>query len=371
MKLLTICIPTYKRPDTLRYCIDSIVAQIEKYALKNYIGIYVANDASPDDTANVLEAYHALSYFDGVSRKQNLGMNVNIKTMLAELADKSTYQLIITDDDYLQPDILGELNEFLLTQQASKNGAPAIWTPRFSYLENGDLHCVVCNPFKDSCYVRSSVVNAGRYMSNGFVLSGLILQAECIDFAFWEQYKENGFFPMILLGDLLFRHGGYYWNRNVVHHTVLNKCHWERWGKNDVVIATRLSADYVNAYGIMAERIGQFWKATLFYCTSFASISRHMKGFLVSEKFTRDKQMALDAIHELKAQGTLGFNPKLRILMIFALPVCTVLILKSILRLLIGLLIPGSEKNERRRIALSAHIKGLRFMPIGLKVIFF
>ncbi len=101
MKLLTVCIPTYKRPDTLRRCIDSIVSEIEKYALSDSIDVYVTNDASPDDTAGVLQTYASLDYFTGVTREQNLGMNVNIKCTLTEVAQRSDYQLIITDDDLL------------------------------------------------------------------------------------------------------------------------------------------------------------------------------------------------------------------------------------------------------------------------------
>jgi len=235
-KLLTICIPTYKRPETLRRCIDSIVSQIEKYELSDCVDIYVTNDASPDDTGSILQAYASLSYFNGITREQNLGMNVNIKCMLNEVAGTSDYQLIITDDDYLQPDVLGEIVEFLRGQQGNSNRVSAIWTPRYSYIESGELHGIVCSPFRNSAMVKPSGINAGRYMVNGFVLSGLIIRAECIDFEFWERYKENAYFPVIFFGDLLFRGGAYYWHKNIVHHTVLNKCHWESWGGSNLLI---------------------------------------------------------------------------------------------------------------------------------------
>ncbi len=121
--------------------------------------------------------------------------------------------------------------EFLGEQKNKSNSVPAIWTPRYSYLENDELLYVACNPFKDSTLVKPSIVNAAKYMNNGFVLSGLIVRAEYIDFEFWDEYKENAYFPMIFFGDLIFRFGAYYWNKNIVHHTVMNKCHWERWRK--------------------------------------------------------------------------------------------------------------------------------------------
>jgi len=329
----------------------------------------VANDASPDDTAGVLYAYKSLSYFSGVTRVSNLGMNVNIKTMLIEMAEMSDYQLIITDDDYLQPDMLGEIVEFLREQRNNSNRAPAIWTPRYSYTEDDKLYCVVCNPFKGNSFINPSAANAGKYMNNGFVLSGLILRAECIDYGFWEKYKENAFFPMIFFADLLFRSGGYYWNKNIVHHTVLNECHWERWGNNDVVIALRLFTDYVNAFGIMAKRINQFQKAVVFYFSSFSSIRNRVDHFLLSEKFIRDRQMTIDAIYELKAKNVLKFNFQLRLLMVCTIPGIAIAIIKLIIRLKLALLILGNQKRELRREAYDAQFKKVRFMPIMLKVI--
>ena len=85
-KLLTICIPTYKRPATLKRCIDSVVSQVEAFSLADQVGIFVANDASPDDTTDVLQQYRSSPYFKGINRDQNLGMNVNIKTMRKQIA---------------------------------------------------------------------------------------------------------------------------------------------------------------------------------------------------------------------------------------------------------------------------------------------
>ena len=177
MFLLSICIPTYKRPDTLQRCIESISVQIEKFDLNEVVRIYVANDASPDNTNDVVTSYANKSYFSHVSRQENLGMNQNIKGMLLEAADFSDYQLIITDDDFLEDNVLNEIIEFLGAQKGEGSNVPLIWTPRYSYTEDQNLHTVVCNPFDRNQQVSPSVYNAGKYMFNGFILSGLILQA--------------------------------------------------------------------------------------------------------------------------------------------------------------------------------------------------
>lgn len=353
----------------LRQCINSIVLQIEYFGLQERILIFVANDASPDNTTQVLAEFNALNYFKCVTRDQNLGMNMNIKCMLIEAAMNSSYQLIMTDDDYLEPDVLNDIVAFLNVQQKQNNRTPAIWTPRYSYTEDGNLLCVVCNPLRDDSVVNPSPANTGRYMYCGYVLSGLILRAECIDYEFWATYEENAFFPMIFFADLLFRNGGLYWNKNVVHHTVLNECHWERWGRNDVVIGLRLFTDYVNAYDIMAKRLNGFYKILQFYWSSFPSIRNRVDHFLLTERFIGNKNMTMDAIHELKGEGILNFNTQLRLLMVCATTIVMPAIILSIIKMKLGSLILGGQKKERARNRFNAQLRRLRFMPTALKII--
>jgi len=369
-KLLTVCIPTYKRPDTLRPCIDSIVFQIEKYALKDFVDIYVANDASPDDTESVLDDYDALNYFKGISRENNLGMNLNIKTMLFEIARTSDYQLIITDDDYLQPDMLDEIVKFLRLQQNDSNRVAAIWTPRYSYTEDGNLFNVACNPFKESCRVLPSIANAAKYMKNGFVLSGLILRAECIDFEFWEQkYSENAYFPMIFFGDLLLGSGAYYWEKNIVHHTVLNQCHWESWGKNDVVIMLRKFTDAVNTYGILSGRIDGRLQTAGFYFSVFSKVFDQSRKLLLSNEMQLEKSLVEDAFKELKEKGILNYYFQLRLMMACSAPLIILGALKDLFMLQVSHWLRGKKNNERYIKIQQAQTGLLRAMPVLFKLI--
>ena len=370
MKLLTICIPTYKRPVTLRRCIDSVVSQIEKYDLVEDVGLCVVNDASPDDTVSVLDDYASLDFFDGVTREQNLGMNVNIKIMLSEVMRNSHYQLIITDDDYLQPDILGEIVKFLHSQQDGGHRAPAIWTPRYSYLEDGSLLCVECNPFYGNRVVKPSVVNAGRYMRNGFILSGLILQAEYIDYKFWEFYDENAYFPMVFFGDLVLKEGAYFWDKNIVHHTVLNDCNWERWGENDTIIKLRLFGDFVNAYVVMASRVSGYFKSAVFYCASFFSIYRRINGFLNSGLCKSGRRTLLDAVKELRMQGVLKFKSHLRFLMVLSLFLSVISTsIKTVVCFCFSLFSYGEQRKKRYRKASRALWEGLQSGLIVFEII--
>ena len=311
MKILSVCIPTYKRRKSLRRCIESVVEQIIKYDFSNEVSIYVADDASPDDTLGVLTEFNMLDYFSSISRKDNLGMNVNIKNMLNEVKDKSKFQLIITDDDFLQPEALKEIIDFLRDDNTI-NDTPAIWTPRYSYTEDDLLHVIICNPFKENAFVKATATNTGRYMINGFVLSGLIIRSEFIDFKFWEKYTENAYFPVIFFADLLFRYGAYYWDKNIVHHTVLNECHWQSWGRSDILIEFKKFSDFVNAYVIFSEKIKGRFELVKYYMASFSSICDDVSNLMHSDSFNNNRTVILDAISEQKINNVVEFETPLR-----------------------------------------------------------
>jgi|GEM_PF-1889583 len=281
-KLLTICIPTYKRPITLRRCIISVVEQIQRFGLEEQVMVYVTNDASPDNTAQVLDEFKSLNCFRHVNREKNLGMSANIKCMLEEALLESTFQLIITDDDYLQPDILDAVVKFLKVQLVANPDVPLIWTPRYSYTEDGKLYCVACNPFDEDTLIPPSIRNAGRYMYNGFVLSGLIVKAGDIDFSLWNEHLENAYFPVIFSGDLISRKPSLFWNMNIVHHSVLNECHWERWGQSEAEITLRLFIDFINVFVVIGGRIKPALQAPLFYASAFPSVLLMTNSLLIS-----------------------------------------------------------------------------------------
>ena len=281
-KLLTICIPTYKRPITLRRCIISVVEQIQRYGLEVQVQVYVTNDASPDNTAQILDEFKPLNYFTYVNRENNLGMSANIKSMLEEALLESIFQLIITDDDYLQPDTLDLVVKYLECQHAKNPDVSLIWTPRYSYTEDGKLHVVVCRSFQEDTLIPPSTKNAGRYMFNGFVLSGLILKSEDIDFFLWHGNLENAFFPVIFSGELMMRKPSLFWDLNLVHHTVLNVCHWEDWGRSEAEINLRLFVDFINSYAVIGRRIKSSLQTIFFYVSAYPSILRMMGSLLIS-----------------------------------------------------------------------------------------
>jgi glycosyltransferase involved in cell wall biosynthesis len=361
-RLLMVCIPTYKRERSLRQCIESVAAQIENASLSGQVGIYVANDASPDNTANLLRDY-SQRYFAAVTREHNLGMSANIRCMLEEASRTSEYQLIITDDDSLQPGVLMELVEFL---RMHRPDLPAAWTPRYSYTEQGGLHCVVCDSLPDSVAIEPSSANAARYMDNGFVLSGLILRGEAIDFEFWKEFDDNAYFPVIVFGDLLRGKGAYFWKKNIVHHTVLNVCHWESWGKNDVAIELRLFLDFVLAYQIMAQKTGT---SCSFYYRAFPGIYRSVIELLRSNKLKADRSLVLDAIRDLAEKRARRLGLPARQTLILALVAGVALAAaKTLAASALSLVSTGATKSKNRD-RIRAYSDLLSSAPLVFKLI--
>lgn len=356
MILLSVCIPTYKRQDNLRRCIQSVIDQIERYDLSDTVLIYVVDDASPDDTKAVMDEYRHLGYFHGISRQENLGMNQNIKIMLQEAAVKSRYQLILTDDDYLQLDALKQVVDHLV----SHDDATVVWTPRYSYTEDDKLHTILCRPFNSDRQLAPSAFDAGRYMDNGFVLSGLIIRNDAIDFSFWDHYKDNAYFPAIFFGDILLRSGARYWPQNIVRHTVLNECHWDRWGKNDIMISLRLFSDFISAYKVLALRVKGV-ERILFYIGSLAGLTRVVNGPLTFDALRGDKIAYMGALKELKQKGYLKFSASMRLVLVVIVSMQALLaVFKATVLILLGMVDSKSECLGKRR---DAQLSIVRLFP--------
>ena len=276
--LLTVCIPTYRRPESLDRAIASVVHQIEENALQDDVQLLVVNDASPDPaTEEVLQRWASglsSDWFRCLNRSVNLGMSGNLLDMLRCQAE-GTYQLLLTDDDQL------EAGSLLLLLQALRSGpsgeAAVIWTPRPSYREDGSLHCVECRSFAGTRLLQPGAWTSGKQMRNGFILSGLILRRDRIDFCFWETHQDNAFFPVLIVGDLLGRYSGCYLDQSLVRHTVLNQCHWERWGRTQLEIEARLFRDFQDCFPIVRRR-----QPRLKWCFSLGAVlpqGRHLAHY--------------------------------------------------------------------------------------------
>lgn len=102
--LVSICIPTYKRPDFLSEALDSCFAQTY-----SPYEILVGDDSPDGDTATLVARYDAanpgkLRYFHN---KPSLGQNLNVNALFA--CAQGDRLVLLHDDDLLLPDALEKL----------------------------------------------------------------------------------------------------------------------------------------------------------------------------------------------------------------------------------------------------------------------
>ena len=123
----------------------SIASQIRYYSLEGKVSISITDDASPNFTESKFN--HSLSSYTDVisfsSNPLNKGMSGNIYEMVS--SSSGIFCTVLTDDDWLQPGVLLDILNHLEMLVEFPNIA-GIFTPRYSYLEDGNfLYCL--SPF--------------------------------------------------------------------------------------------------------------------------------------------------------------------------------------------------------------------------------
>jgi glycosyltransferase involved in cell wall biosynthesis len=102
--LVTVCIPSYKRPKLLELALQSVIAQ-------DYGAVEIAvGDDSPDDAAEpAIERARSLSTFPIRYRRNvpKLGQNANVDSLFQEA--RGTYLILLHDDDLMLPGAISAL----------------------------------------------------------------------------------------------------------------------------------------------------------------------------------------------------------------------------------------------------------------------
>jgi len=133
---LNIAIPTYKRPEQLADCIDSIAKQIEQY--REYVSISIFDDSLSDINDVVINSAK-LKYdikLDCHKNKINYGIDGNIDNCLS--GGDCEYILVLGEDDVLMPNaikiILEMIDEYF----------PEIIYTSYVYLSNDKKRIIKC-----------------------------------------------------------------------------------------------------------------------------------------------------------------------------------------------------------------------------------
>lgn len=230
--LLSVVVGTYKRAEDLDRCIASVLAQPE-----NDFELLVGDDGSPDQTPDVIRRYSHDPRLRSYRNTVNLGMQANMFKVVEEA--RGEYVFILTDDDYMQPGALAKVTEVIrrypdvgyilsdLPTQDERSGQVV------------DLH----RTFRQNQHNPPGLESVAAMAGSAWVLSRQVLRRDWIDWATWEKFKMNIFFPIIVAGRLLLEKPSYYLADQLVMHTWFNKVHWGKFGPNEVQIELKLAAD--------------------------------------------------------------------------------------------------------------------------------
>jgi glycosyltransferase involved in cell wall biosynthesis len=104
--LLSICVPTYNRPDRLRVMLQAILPQVADCSDK--VELWISDNASTDDTAQVVEESKRLGPFRYSRNATNIGLISNLIRCATELA-QGEFVWLLGDDDLLCPNALSRI----------------------------------------------------------------------------------------------------------------------------------------------------------------------------------------------------------------------------------------------------------------------
>ena len=107
---LSIFLPTFRRIQYLRECLDSIVPQVKKYGIK----IHISNSESNDSIKSIVDSYGytGLIYHDHI---ESLGNDGNLMRVF-DYAD-SKYCYMLGDDDIVFPGGVDKIIEVLSKEE--------------------------------------------------------------------------------------------------------------------------------------------------------------------------------------------------------------------------------------------------------------
>lgn len=123
-KLLSISVPTYNRAEDLDRCLGSILSQVG--GLEEFVEVYVSNNASTDNTREVIQKYLREGYpLNALENATNLGHDGNLE-ILYETA-QTPYFWLFGDDDFLMPGMLKPIVDVLRSGSYGIVYLPSRW----------------------------------------------------------------------------------------------------------------------------------------------------------------------------------------------------------------------------------------------------
>jgi glycosyltransferase involved in cell wall biosynthesis len=120
----SIITPTYKRPDELKRCIESVLSQNHKdwemIVTNDFPEISLNTNTSPNlSSSRRGTEQEKIKFFEN---EKNMGNNFSKNFAFTKISNDSDYVIFLDDDDWLSPNALHDLNVFLEKYKNENNG---------------------------------------------------------------------------------------------------------------------------------------------------------------------------------------------------------------------------------------------------------
>ena len=104
--LISVCIPTYNRPEHLKNCLNSLVLQTDKK-----FEVCISDNSSKTNTKKIIKTYKKKLNIKFNRNKKNLGFGLNL-LKVSQMAS-SEFVWFLGDDDLLVPSAINQLKKIL------------------------------------------------------------------------------------------------------------------------------------------------------------------------------------------------------------------------------------------------------------------
>ncbi len=199
--MISIAIPTYRRPRYLAEALEGITREVNDAGAA--VEVIVQDNASGDETKEVAESFSDLSV-SYRSNESNLGPSENIVRACERCS--GDYVFLLGDDDLIETGMLGRV-----IKGASSDNRPGVISGPVSHFLDGETSQTGRLSFRNARGEDYIIEPGGLAVEHMFaratMLSGLVLRRDLLD-AEGARRHSNSLYPQIYLAGLAGREAG-------------------------------------------------------------------------------------------------------------------------------------------------------------------
>jgi protein O-GlcNAc transferase len=223
---LSVVIPTYRRAQSLKRCLDSVLAfpgpEIE---------VLVSDNASPDETQEVLQSFKDDQRLRFWRNLENVGAERNILKLWQEA--KGQWILCLSDDDYLYPGALEKISSAL-----KENPEVGVLMSDLQVIDPEGKATYVYS-FNEETKFPAGLPALERMVWAAHIFTRIVLRRQWMDLAGTERHLDSMYPQMFAVGSILKEHPGLHLKQVLMAHTDGNPIHWQY--QPDRMVARRIA----------------------------------------------------------------------------------------------------------------------------------